>query len=422
MKIAAVGLNHNSAPVALREKLSFPEERLPESLAQLVGLEQVCEGVILSTCNRVEIYLAAHDVQTAVEQTRIWLAHSHDLSLDELNPHLYINLEEEAVRHGFRVASSLDSMVLGEPQILGQMKKAYQHAVAQQSVGAILNRFFQHAFQTAKRVRNETAIAENAVSVSFAAVELSRKIFGELNGHSCLLIGAGEMCELAARHLVANGIDKVFVTNRTLERAQNLAAQFDGHAFPMEKLAENLHRADIIISSTGSTVYLVDAPMVKKALKERRQRPMFFIDIAVPRDLDPEIGDVDSAFLYDMDDLNQIVEQNRQERAEAAQAAENIVSEEIPGLLKWISALEVAPTIKALRAHAEGVRDEVLEKQLRGWETLSDDDRARIEKLTRLLVNKILHNPSEQLRLAAHEPDGDQITAATRRLFKLDDG
>nr|CRH07514.1 Glutamyl-tRNA reductase [Candidatus Magnetococcus massalia] len=420
MKIVVVGLNHNSAPVALREKVAFSGDQLPEDLRTLTSLDAVAEGTILSTCNRVEIYLASRDPDTAAAQTSQWIAESHALDPSDLFPHLYIKSESSAVEHGFRVAASLDSMVMGEPQILGQMKQAYQQSVANECSGLVLHRFFQHAFLTAKRVRSETSIAESSVSVASAAVELAKRIFGELNGHTCLLIGAGEMCELAATHLVANGVEEVLVTNRTFERAVSLAEKFNGHAFPLDQLEENLHRADIIISSTGSTVYMVNPEMVETALKERLQRPMFFIDIAVPRDLDPEIGQVDSAFLYNMDDLSQLVESNRQDRALAADEAQEIVSTEVPAFTNWLGTLDVVPTIKALRQRAEGLRDEVVQKHLSGWE-LTDHDRKKVENLARQLVNKMLHDPTERLRALSAEQEGDLYIDAARRLYKLDE-
>ncbi|ABK46129.1 glutamyl-tRNA reductase [Magnetococcus marinus MC-1] len=420
MKLVVVGLNHKSAPVSLREKVAYSSDTLPRSLQALTRLDAVHEGTILSTCNRVEIYMASRDPDAAAAQTSQWIARDHALDPADVTPHLYTKAESEAVRHGFCVASSLDSMVLGEAQILGQMKQAYQDALSAGSTGVVLNRFFQHAFLTAKRVRTETSIAENSVSVASAAVDLAKRIFGDLSGHSCLLIGAGEMCELAARHLVTHGVKEVLVTNRTFSRAVDLAQQFDGHAFPIEALAENLHRADIVISSTGSTVYMVGPDMVKQALKSRRQRPIFLIDIAVPRDLDPEIGQVDSAFLYDMDDLNKIVNDNRQDRAEAAQAAMQIIEGETPLFIQWLDTLDVVPTIKQMRRKAEAAKDQLLQKHLAGWD-LSDTDRQRVENLARQLVNKLMHDPTERLRSLTNEHDGDRYIDAARKLYKLDD-
>ncbi|MBF0371407.1 MAG: glutamyl-tRNA reductase [Magnetococcales bacterium] len=418
MKIAVIGLNHTTAPVAIRERLAFPLETLGDHLAQLTALSDVAEGVILSTCNRVEVYFASRDLESAVAEVSAWLADCRSLDLAELTPHLYLHQEEGAVRHGFRVASSLDSMVVGEAQILGQIKQAFQRAVVEKSTGLFLNKYFHRVFQVAKRVRTETAIAENAVSIAFAAVGLAKRIFGNLEGHTCLMIGAGEMCELAARHMKANGVE-ILVTNRTFERAQSLAEGFDGHAFPLESLGENLDRADIVISSTGSTTYLVDRDQVKIALKRRRQKPMFLIDIAVPRDLDPKIAEVDSAFLYDIDDLQQIVESNRKDRGKAVAEAQEIIEEETPHFLRWLDSLEIVPTIVALRRKLEGIRDAELAKVL-GGNGVSEEERKRLEGLTRLLINKILHTPTSRLRDLAAEPDGDQYVDATRKLFELE--
>ncbi|MBF0284782.1 MAG: glutamyl-tRNA reductase [Magnetococcales bacterium] len=421
MKLAVVGLNHKSAPVALRERLSFPAAVIPEALSRLTGLVPVREAAILSTCNRVELYLASPEPEDAVSTAIQWMASSREVNYHQLAPHLYQRLDLEAVRHGFRVASSLDSLVVGEPQILGQMKEAFQLASAARSTGLILTRYFHRAFEVAKRVRTETAIAENPVSVAYAAVELARKIFGKLEGQVCLLVGAGEMCELAARHMVGAGIQSILATNRTFSRAQDLAGQFDGHAFPLETLGENLDRADIVISSTGSTSYMIDAAMVRAALKRRRQRPMFFIDIAVPRDIDPQVAQVDSAFLYDIDDLTQIVEHNRRERDQAATQAEGIVSREAPLFLNWVKSLEAGPTIASLRRWAEEVRDQETARILAGWPGLEESERRRVEELARLLVNKLMHPPVSRLKELASEPEGGRYVDATRRLFLLDE-
>ncbi|MEO5377859.1 MAG: glutamyl-tRNA reductase [Magnetococcus sp. DMHC-6] len=419
MKIAVVGLNHKTAPVAVRECLAFAKNAIPDRLINLKGLAEISEGVILSTCNRVEIYLAAKDPELAVARVINWLAKGIHIPQAELIPHLYSHLEKEAIQHGFRVASSLDSMVVGEAQILGQVKDAYQIAVSAGTTGLILNKFFHRAFQVAKRIRTETAIAENAVSVSFAAVSLAKRIFGDLKGHACLLIGAGEMCELAARHMAGHGVD-ILVTNRTYERAVDLAHQFSGHAFPLEQLADHLDRADIVISSTGSTKYLVDAIMVKTALKRRRQKPMFFIDIAVPRDLDPKIGNIDSAFLYDIDDLIHIVENNQQGRSQAILDAEAILEEEIPAFLGWLESLNVVPTIVAMRQRLEKIRDQERDKLLANWPNLDDTDKQRMDVFLRLLINKLLHTPTSRLREMAAQPDGDRYVDAIRKLFDLD--
>ncbi|MBF0424529.1 MAG: glutamyl-tRNA reductase [Magnetococcales bacterium] len=420
MKIAVVGLNHQTAPIALRERVAFAADTLAVHLATLTALEGVAEGVILSTCNRVEVYVASREPAVATAAVCAWLAASHGVEEGALVPHLYTFLESAAIRHGYRVAASLDSMVVGEPQILGQMKQAYQDAAAVRATGPILNKFFHQAFRVAKRVRSETAIAENAVSVAYAAVTLARKIFGHLADKSCLLIGAGEMCELAARHLVTQGVAQVLVTNRTWQRAEALAAAFSGHAFPLEELAANLDRADVVITSTGSTTYLVDPAMVRAALKRRKLRPMFFIDMAVPRDIDPRVGEVDGAFLYDMDDLHQVVARNREERGEAAAAAERIVAQEVPDFVAWLDSLGILPTLIDLRRRLEEVRDAEVARATARWPELSSADRARIEDLARSLVNKILHAPTSRLRQLGARRDSDLFVDAARYLFALD--
>ncbi|MEO5365474.1 MAG: glutamyl-tRNA reductase [Magnetococcus sp. WYHC-3] len=419
MKIALVGVSHHNTPVVLREKLAFAPDEVAVRLLELINLPHVAEALILSTCNRVEIYLATHQPEAACAEVSLWLAQLRHLSLETIQPHLYTQGEAGAARHGFRVASSLESLVLGEAQILGQMKQAYQIAVAQGVTGPILNKYFHHAFRVAKRVRTETAIAENAVSIAFAAVALARRIFGDLSGGTCLLVGAGEMCELAARHMVGNGISRVLVTNRTLERAESLAAQFDGSAFPLEDLPRRLHEADIVLSSTGASHHLITRAMVAEALPRRRRKPMFFIDIAVPRDIDPTIAGLSDAFLYDIDDLSQIVEQNRRERDQAAARAGEIIDQEVPGFQAWLDSLEVVPTIIALRERLEALRATEVAKALRGWPGLTDDERRRVEWLATRLVNKILHPPIARLKQLAVQEDGDQYVDTVRQIFGL---
>ncbi|MBF0125892.1 MAG: glutamyl-tRNA reductase [Magnetococcales bacterium] len=419
MKIVIVGLSHKTAPVAMRERLAFATAELPRTLAQLHTLPGVAEVALLSTCNRVELYCAGHHPESVIQEVRAWLAADRDIPLDSLEPHLYIHTAREAVRHGFRVASSLDSLVVGEAQILGQMKQAYQQASDANVLGPILNKFFQHAFHAAKQVRNETGIARNPVSIASAAVSLARRIFGALRGCRCLLIGAGEMCELAARHLVSDGVE-ILVANRTLERAATLAATFGGTALSLDALESHLERADIILSSTGAPTHLVTAAMVKAALKRRRQRPQFFIDIAVPRDLDPAIARVDNAYLYDIDDLSRIVESNLKDRGQEMQAAEVIIDARSEAFLSWLETLEVFPVLTSLREKLEGIRDQEVARVLGAWPGISPEEQKRVELLGRQLVNKILHTPLSCLRRFATEPDGELYVDAARQLFQLD--
>ncbi|GAB0058506.1 Glutamyl-tRNA reductase [Candidatus Magnetaquicoccaceae bacterium FCR-1] len=419
MKIVIVGLSHKTAPVAVRERLAFSNEELPGCLAELRDMPGLREVALLSTCNRVEIYAAGPQPDKTAASIRAWLVQNRALEAEQLEAHLYQLDDRDAVRHGFRVAASLDSLVVGEAQILGQMKQAYQLANEAATSGAILEKFFQHAFHAAKQVRNETGIARNPVSIASAAVSLARRIFGDLKGCRCLLIGAGEMCELAARHLVTDGVS-ILVANRTLSRAVALADAFGGDAFVLSDLEAHLDKADIILSSTGATGHVVTASMIKAALKKRRQKPQFLIDIAVPRDLDPAIGDLDNAYLYDIDDLTRIVENNLKDRGREMTAAEVIVEQRCLEFMRWLETLDLAPVLTALREKLEGIRDQEVARTLASWPDISPDEQKRIEQLGRLLVNKILHAPLSRLRHLAAEPDGDLYVDAARQLFQLD--
>ncbi|MBF0161932.1 MAG: glutamyl-tRNA reductase [Magnetococcales bacterium] len=419
MKLIVVGLNHKTAPVAMREQLAFPAPELVPALEQLLALEGMQEGVLLSTCNRVELYGICRSAEDGIETVARWLSSLRQVEQDKLQPYLYSHVDKEAMGHGIRVAASLDSLVVGEAQILGQMKQAYRTAVECGAAKTILNKFFHLAFQVAKQIRTETGIARHPVSIASVAVTLARRIFGNLEGHTCLLLGAGEMCELAARHLLSHGVT-ILVANRTLQNAQALAATFHGQAYALQQLDDILPLADIVLSSTGSPTPLVSAPSVRAALKKRRQRPQFYIDIAVPRDLDPKISDVDNAFLYDIDDLSKIASENQQDRHQERQAAENLVLQAIPAFSQWLETLDVVPTLVALRHKLESVRDQEVARMVAGWPDLSPEGQKRLETLGRLLVNKILHTPLSQLRLLAAEPDGALYVDAVRKLFELE--
>ncbi|MBF0445911.1 MAG: glutamyl-tRNA reductase, partial [Magnetococcales bacterium] len=403
MKIIVVGLSHKTAPVSLREQVAAGNS-LEQQLTELITLEPVLEAVLLSTCNRFEVYFVCETPQSAITAVQQWLAQSHNIELDNLTPHLYSYQEEQAINHGFRVAASLDSLVVGEAQILGQLKQAFQTATDIKTTGTILNKLFQRFFQVAKKIRTETEIAKNPVSIASVAVNLARRIFGRLEDHTCLLIGAGEMCELAAQHLSSQGV-KILVVNRTLENAKNLAAQFSGEGYSINQLAEQLPRADIILSSTGADELMVKAEMVKTALKQRRQRQQFYIDIAVPRDLDPKIADVSNAFLYDIDDLKQIVEDNMGDRGKEINAAQKIIDLETPNFIQWLKSLEVVPTVVALKTKIETIRDQELAKLQKTLPNLSPTEQKELEKFARLLVNKILHHPLKNLNSIASEED-----------------
>jgi len=420
MNIIVVGLSHKTASVDIREKVAFSPNSIEKPLHELINLDGIVEGIIVSTCNRVEIYATTRDIAGGIARIRRFMAEYHHLAHDLLEPHLYSYHGEEAIRHVFRVASSLDSMVVGEPQILGQIKTSYGYAAEYKSSGIILNRFLHKAFSVAKRVRTETRIASSAVSVSFAAVELARKIFGQLTDKTVLLIGAGEMCELAARHFLTNGAKGVMVTNRTFERAQRLAEEFGGEAIPFDELFLHLHKTDIVLTSTGAPHAIITPPDLEEVIKRRRMRPMFLIDIAVPRDIDPAVNEMDAVYLYDMDDLQQVVAANLEGRKQEADKAEAIIAEEIIQFYKWVATLEVTPTIVALRNRFEELRKAELERTLAGWKDAPPDAEKRLEALTSAFMNKLLHQPTSVLKKAGQGNRTDLYLDALRALFDLE--
>ncbi len=420
MNIIVVGLSHKTASVEIREKVAFSPNSIEQPLKALLMLEGIVEGVIVSTCNRVEIYATTRDIAGGIGRIRRFLADWHHLPFDLIEPHLYSYHGETAIRHVFRVASSLDSMVVGEPQILGQIKTSYGYAAEYGTSGVILNRFLHKAFSVAKRVRTETRIASSAVSVSFAAVELARKIFDSLSDKTVLLIGAGEMCELAARHFLTNGAKGVLVTNRTFAKAQRLAEEFAGEAIPFEELFDHLHKADIILTSTGAPHCIVAPKDLKPVIQRRRMKPMFFIDIAVPRDIDPAVNDLDAVYLYDLDDLQQVVAANLEGRRQEAEKAEAIIAEEIIQFHKWVATLEVTPTIVALRRQFDHLRHAELARTLVAWKDAPPDAEKRLEALTAALVNKILHHPTVALKKGGQGNRTDLYLDALRALFDLE--
>ena len=417
MQLSLVGLSHHTAPIEVRERLHFPEKDLPAALHALVERDAVEEAIILSTCNRVEILARLTDDADARSLLGDFLSRQRRVPRDLLDKHLYHHSQREAVRHIFRVAASLDSMIVGEPQVLGQVKAAYATGRAVGTVGGILDAVLAHAFATAKKVRTETGVAASAVSVSYAAVELARKIFGSLEGKTVFLIGAGKMSELAARHLRRSGARAIFVANRTLARAEELAKELGGETVRFDELLNFISRADIVISSTGAPVYIIKKEHGARFLAERRNRPMFFIDIAVPRDIDPALNKLNNIFLYDIDDLQQVVEANLRQRRREALRAEEIVEREVDRLLGRLKRLEVAPTIAALQEHLHGIRQQELERaRLRD---LSPEQHTAVEEMTRRLVNKILHGPIAELKRLPQEPNGLKLTEFARRLFRL---
>ncbi len=421
MDIIVLGLNHKTAPVHIRERVAFPEQTIHEPLRALHGAAGVRETMILSTCNRVEIAAVVESREQGAAAVRAYVARHHAVPEDELAPHLYLHAGADAVRHLFRVASSLDSLVVGEPQILGQVKDAYQFAREAGSVGMVLDRLLKKALSVAKLVRTETEIARSAVSVSFAAVELAKKIFGDIEGRSAMIIGAGEMAELAVKHLISSGVREVFVVNRTFEKAVALAQEFGGSAVKYEDLFDQLVLSDIVISSTGAPHFIIKGEDIKKVMVRRRHRPMFFIDIAVPRDIEPSVNDIDNAYLYNVDDLQSVVDGNIKERRKEADKAEKIVEEEVGTFEKWIASLQVVPTIVQLRQSVELMRAVELEKSLGRLPHLGEKDREQVAQLTQSIVNKILHSPLTVLKESSRTPEAGVYLEVTRRLFNLAD-
>ena len=420
MDIVVVGLSHKTASVEVREKLSFPEAKLPDALCSLGNVETVNENVILSTCNRVETYAVVKDADAGMERIRQFYMDYHGLEGQVYRDSLYAHHGPEAVRHLFRVAASLDSMVVGEPQILGQLKDSFDHALMHKTTGVVMNRLMKKAISVAKRIRTETKIAESAVSISFAAVELARKIFGDLEGKSVMLAGAGEMAELAAKHLVNNGVKTVLVANRTYERAVALAEEFDGRAVRYEDLASEMAHADILIASTGAPHYILTRDDMARVIKERKNRPVFLIDIAVPRNLDPDINKIDNVYLYDIDDLQSVVQSNIKERQKEAEQAEEIIEQEIETFLTWLRSIDVVPTIVAIREKAEAIRVSELEKTLPRLGELSEKQRRQVEGLTQAIVNKLLHTPLIALKDSAGSAEGSSRIESARVLFGVD--
>jgi glutamyl-tRNA reductase len=418
MNILVVGLNHKTATVEIREKVAFDGPKLGEALTILKETAGVRECIVLSTCNRVEIYAGVPDREKGIENIKGFIAAFHDVPRGPLDQALYIYEGHDAVKHVFRVASSLDSMVVGEPQILGQLKDAFEFALKNKSTGVYLNKLMKKAVSVAKRVRTETRIAESAVSISFAAVELAKKIFEDLSTKSFMLIGAGEMAELAARHLINSGVQDVLVTNRTHERAVELAREFEGRVVPFENFVDELTHIDIVIGSTGAPTYILHKDQVQRIMKERRQQPMFIIDISVPRNIDPEINNLDNVYLYDVDDLQGVVDTNIKERSKEAEKAERLVESEVHSFLKWQESLIAVPTIVAIREKAEAVRKEELEKTLRKLGPIEEAKIKAIEQLSNSIVNKLIHAPTAALK--SEHDDRDVMVDMAKRLFGIE--
>ena len=415
MHLLALGLNHKTAPVDLRERAAFNGDELGEAARDLASAEGVREVTILSTCNRTELYCGQLDGDPA--PVIDWLQAQGGLSPGELRRCLYEYPDEQAVKHAFRVASGLDSMVLGEPQILGQMKQAFAVAHKAGTTGKILNRLFQHTFSVAKQVRTDTTIGASAVSVAYAAVDLAKRIFSRLSEQTVLLIGAGETIELVARHLRQNSAGHMIVANRSIERAQVLAGEVGSEAISLAEIPDRLHEADILVASTASTLPILGKGAVERALKKRRHKPMFLVDLAVPRDIEPEVGELRDAFLYTVDDLKSVVEENMSSRREAAREAEKIIDLQVVRFMRWLRSLDSVPTIRTLRRSLDEVSRRELEKALRRIRAGEDPEQVTA-RLARSLTNKFAHHPTQALRQADIEGNSGMITAA-KKLFGL---
>ncbi len=410
-----IGVSHKSAPVEVREKISF-KENFENVLLELNSLKGVEESMLLSTCNRVEAYVVSR-FNGIADVILDFFRQKGQLSPEQMKS-FYVKRGREAVKHGFMVASSLDSMVIGEPQIVGQFKDAFFLAKDLGTAGRVLSRFCESALKVSKKVRRETAIAKNAVSISFAAVELAKKIFGYLNDKTVAIVGAGEMAELAVLHLVSAGVKNVLVVNRTLSKAQELAAKFGGKAYRLSELSSVLESSDIVIVSTGADDYVVKSDLVKEVMKRRSKRSLFMIDISVPRNISPDCSKISGVYLYDIDDLKRVVEANLKERQRAAAEAEKIVEEQVEKFEAWFKQLEVGPLIAELKRSAEKIRKQELSKRLPKLGLTQEQER-EIDNLTRVIVNKLLHEPITNVKRKAAESESNQIVQFVREIFGL---
>ncbi len=412
MTLFALGLNHTTAPLPVRERVVFQVEKLLDALGELTRGKTVAEAAILSTCNRTELYLSAEQPEAAAA----WLAEYHRLNPSEISPYLYTLPHDQAVRHTFRVAAGLDSMVLGEPQILGQMKDAVRTAEAAGTLGTVLHKLFQRTFAVAKEVRSTTQLGANSVSMAAAAVKLAARIFPSLKDQKVLFIGAGEMIELCATHFAAQAPARVTVANRTLERGQALAHRFNGRAIELRALAEQLQEHDIVVSCTASSLPILGKGLVERALRARKRRPMFMVDLAVPRDIEAEVGEMDDVFLYTLDDLQGIVQGNLDARHSALEQAEAIIETQVGQFMHWMQARAAVPFIRQLREQGEAARRQELERAVRLLQR-GDDPKAVLEALSQGLTNKLLHGPTQALNEAAAE-ERRARSALLERLYR----
>jgi glutamyl-tRNA reductase len=422
MKLLITGLSHHTAPVEVRERVAFAEKTLPEALDRLRLRPGLVEGMILSTCNRVEVAVTAEEQSDAEGSVRNFLAEASQVEPAWVTPYLYHFDGQDAVRHLFRVAASLDSMVVGEPQILGQLKSAYALAKEHGALNGFLDLVMTRAFNVAKRVRTETEIGSSAVSVSYAAVELARDIFGSLAGKRVLLIGAGKMAESAARHLRRAGVSDILVTNRTRARADAMAEEFRGSVVDYEEFFHALPGVDIVIASSGAPHYIINSEQMRSVIGRRRNRPMFLIDIAVPRNIEPEVNQLQGVFLYDIDDLGRVVKTNVEGRRNIAQQAEEIITEEVERMMLRLKTREVTPTIISLQEQLEQLRMAEIERVRGKLGALTPQQQEAVEALTRGIINKIAHAPITEMRRRANDPEGIQLMHMIRKIFKLGEG
>ena len=415
MSILTLGINHNTAPIELREQLSITADELPNALGDFVQLGQVEEAAILSTCNRTEIYCSHDNIHPDVPLN--WLSEYHGIDSHELRPLTYTYPDANAVKHLLRVACGLDSMVLGEPQVLGQLKTAYQTALDSGHIGKLLNRLFQHSFHVAKVIRSNTEIGTHPVSVASAAVRMAQQIFGELDNQTVMLIGAGETIELVAKHLHEQNCEKLIVANRTLSRAHHIASHIDGYAITLTDIPKHLAEADIVITSTASQLPILGKGAIESAIQKRKHRPMFIVDLAVPRDVEPEAGKLNDIYLYTVDDLKDVVQDNMNNRKQAAEQAEEIIEVQVDEFMDWINSLNAISTITTLREHAEQIQNDTTLWALKRLKEGANPESIIVEA-TRALTNKLIHSPSSQLREASAAGRED-LLEATQELFSL---
>lgn len=411
MSLLTIGVNHSSAPLEVRERVAIPDSALPNALATLINASSIEEAAIVSTCNRTELYCSVDSFETGKLATVQWLRDFHNVDLDHTQSYLYNHADQNTAKHMFRVASGLDSMVLGEPQILGQLKQAYQHAVGAGTLGKQLNQLFQHSFNVAKKVRTHTSIGTNPVSVASTAVSLAKQIFGDLSKRNALFIGAGETIELTAQHLSAVGTNRITIANRNITRAQKLANKFNGYGISLSYIGEVLPDNDIVITATSSTLPILGKGMLERSLKRRKHKPILVIDLAIPRDVEPEAANLQDIYLYNVDNLKQVIQENMQSRLNAAEEAEIIIDDEVTKFYRWLRGQDVTDVIRTYRDQAEQHKSESIDKAVRMLKQGKSSDEA-MQFLANTLVNKLLHTPTEALKSAGAENHQELLEAA----------